>query len=297
MLILSLPQIINLWGLHPFQNNKTKSDLKIVTYNVRNFDLYNWSKNEASGKKIFDKLSEINPDIICFQEFYSQPNSKWNNIETLKRELGFPHYYFTRELVLNNGRQWGIATFSKYPIIRYKELIKSSTSNRYNVFPNKGIYTDIALEKDTVRVINVHLASIYLGREDYNTIENISEPSDITMEESKSIILKLLKAYSRRGNQVKQLREFLDSEQPHPLIICGDYNDLPTSYAYNQISKNMQDAFLNKGWGPGATYNGPLPAMRIDNILVDKSLQIQSIEIIKLDISDHWPMVAEIDLD
>ncbi|MEZ5009725.1 MAG: endonuclease/exonuclease/phosphatase family protein [Chitinophagales bacterium] len=299
ILLLSIPQIKNLWGMHisPKQTTIASNSLKILTFNVRNFDLYNWSKNNDSRAEIFSAIKTADPDVICFQEFYSETNSDWDNIAQLKEELGLKYYYFTRELVLKEGRQWGIATFSKFPIIRYDEMVKSDDANKHGNYPSKAIFTDIALPTDTIRFINTHLASIYLNQDDYVTIEKLSEQEKISYEKSKPIIAKLRKAYTKRGKQVTKLKDFLNNQdQPHPIIISGDFNDLPTSYAYNSLSKNFQDAFLKTNWGTGATYNGLIPAMRIDFMLIDKKLNIAASEIIDLRISDHLPLLVTLNL-
>lgn len=300
VLLFSIPQINNLWArkLAKKQPSAAHQPFKLLTYNVRNFDLYNWSKNNDSKTEIFNTLKSADPDVICFQEFYSQPNSDWDNIARLKSELGLPYYYFTRELVLKEGRQWGIATFSKYPIIAYDEFIQNEEISKHGNYPSKAIYTDIALPNDTIRLINTHLASIYLNQDDYTTIEKLSEQEKISYERSKPIISKLLKAYRKRGRQVQQLKDFLTTQNhTYPIIIAGDFNDLPTSYAYNALSKHFNDAFLKTSWGAGATYNGLIPALRIDFMLVDKQLDIAATEIIDLKISDHLPLMVTLDLN
>ncbi|MCP4122261.1 MAG: endonuclease/exonuclease/phosphatase family protein [Bacteroidetes bacterium] len=296
VLILSIPQIGNFWAFSALNSHKdVKADFSLMTYNVRNFDLYNWSRNDDSRERIFNMLSQSNPDVICFQEFYSKPASQWDNIQKIKAELELNHYYFTRELVLNEGRQWGIATFSRFPITGYGELMQSPKPNSRGNRPHRGVYTDIAINSDTIRIINIHLASIYLGREDYSTLEHITGPNDQTIKKSRSIVIKLLKAYKKRGVQVRQLAKFLkEAEQPYPIIICGDMNDLPSSYAYNKLSKGFDDAFLNTGWGMGATYNGPIPGLRIDCALVDRSMEVTESKIINLRISDHLPLLTKI---
>ena len=44
--------------------------LKIMSYNVRLFDLYNWTKNEKTRDQILTFLKEEDADVICFQEYY-----------------------------------------------------------------------------------------------------------------------------------------------------------------------------------------------------------------------------------
>ena len=44
--------------------------IKIMSFNVRLFDLYNWSKNEKVKSNILSFIKKESPDIICFQEYY-----------------------------------------------------------------------------------------------------------------------------------------------------------------------------------------------------------------------------------
>lgn len=300
ILLLSTPQILNLWGFHiksPNAVDPTQTQLKILTYNVRNFDLYNWSHNEASKETIFTVLEEVDADIICFQEFYSARGGEWDNIKRLKEELGYKHYYFSRELIKEEGRQWGIATFSKFPITNYGELLKTARKNETDKTYHKAAFTDIESPIGKIRVLNMHLASIYFDNSDYSTIGHLSDTEGLSIEKSKPIISKLLKGFERRGNQVKELNQFLKEETTsHPIILCGDFNDNPTSYSYNQLSKNLQDGFLKTSWGLGATYNGIIPGLRIDFTLLDKKFKIHSSEKVDLDISDHIPILTTFSL-
>jgi endonuclease/exonuclease/phosphatase family metal-dependent hydrolase len=297
VLILSVPQIGNLWGFNFIHKQAEGTTFRLMTYNVRNFDLYNWDENEKSREQIFNMLRENKPDIICFQEFYSKPGGHWDNISDCRTDLGLDHYYFTRELILDEGRQWGIATFSRFPIVRTGEIMQIPEKNSRGLQPFKGIFTDLSIGEDTLRVFNIHLASIYLAREDYTTLENIAGQQEIDINRSRYIVAKLMRAFRKRGGQVKQLLDFLASEeQVHPVIIAGDFNDTPTSYAYNKLSKGLQDAWTCSNWGPGATYNGPIPALRIDQILVDETLSVARTRVVNSRISDHSPMIADIEM-
>ena len=37
----------------------------------------------------------------------------------------------------------------------------------------------------------------------------------------------------------------------YPVILCTDLNDTPFSYAYHQVSSNLNDAFKESGFGLG----------------------------------------------
>ena len=85
-------------------------------------------------------------------------------------------------------------------------------------------------------------------------------------------------------------------KSPYPVIVCGDFNDIPNSYAYNTIGKGMKNAFAEKGSGIGRTFSGISPTLRIDNIFVaDKFSVDQFLRIPKI-LSDHFPVFADVQL-
>src|ERR1035437_1748374 len=82
-------------GGFPYEfHKKTKEKgIKIMTYNVRNFDLYNWHGNFKKRDSIIDYLKEIKPDIICFQEYYNDKVNTYNTNDSLRRILHLPYVH------------------------------------------------------------------------------------------------------------------------------------------------------------------------------------------------------------
>lgn len=274
-----------------------------MSYNVKNFDLYDWSKNENDRDSIFSIVKKEKPDIVAFQEFYTQNNSNFDNLKKMINELGYTHAHFEPSLTLKNNRQWGVAIFSKFPFI-----------NPQRVFPDKHINTahfiDIVLSPknygvaDTLRIFAAHLQSIHLGKNDLlylNEIEHEITGKDTTTNDLNhlksigSIVTKLKTAFQQRAEQAELLAKFIQTS-PHKVVLCGDFNDTPVSYTYNTISKNLQDAFLNTQYGMGRTYIGLLPHLRIDYIFLDKKLKIKDFNIIKKEHSDHYPITCTFSL-
>lgn len=293
-LLLCVPQLMHLFAFGKNKENVSQHSFKIMSYNVRNFDLYNWSENVEAQAKIFETLKEENPDIICFQEFYSDTSKNFNTIVKLK-QLGYKHYFFAKELILRNSDEWGIATFSKYPIVKSEKLLQEDDLNYFKKRPYKCISTDIKFQNQTIRIFNVHLQSIHFGKDEYNLIDNVKNPNHSSIEEkaAKKLIRKLVVGFKERAKQVGRLQKIL-SEQNIPYMVCGDFNDLPNSYTYNIISKNMKDAFLESGFGVGATFNNNIPFLRIDYILLPKEFQATDFRVIKNPISDHFPVVTNV---
>lgn len=281
-----------LWG-RGFKKTPTEYDLKIMNYNVRNFDLYNWSNNQVARQTMMDIVKNENPDIICFQEFFSDEGKKLDNIQYIKKELGYKYYYFTRELVKSDTRQWGIATFSKYPILSKKNILKQEHPSAYGNYPYKGIVTEILYNEDTFNIVNVHLQSVFLDDKDYETLKKITDGEKVDVEDNMSIIRKILVAYKRRATQIENLFVELATLNKNT-IICGDFNDTPVSYTYNKITNEYKDVFPSTGKGWGATYNRFFPGFRIDFIMISKDLSPLKTYTIKDKTSDHNPLVSYI---
>lgn len=292
-----LPQLFKLIAT----NIKTSTEhtdkttlIKVMSYNVRDFDLYNWSENINSKEKIFQTIQEANPDVISFQEFYNDTSAEFNTIKQLQK-LGYKYNYFTRELVLRGSDEWGIALFSKWPIREAGSVVKQTFNTGYGKKPFKGLYADIMVDNTVIRFIDVHLQSIYFGTEDYATIDEFRATQSLNEHGIKSIIIKLRKAFERRAQQADQLKEFLNA-QDKPIILCGDFNDLPNSYAANVVSKNLKDAFISRNFGIGHTYNGKLPFLRIDYMLTSPAFEIHKCKVLNNKISDHFPLYMECSL-
>ena len=147
----------------PWNDKKLEEDvaaIKIMSFNVRLFDLYNWSKNKETRQAIFEFIKKENPDIIAFQEFYADDDNEFINVEKLKEILNFPYNDYEFTLTLRKKHHWGIATYSKHKIIGSGHVNFRVKSN------NVCIYSDMLINKDTVRVYNMHLQSIHLLKEE-----------------------------------------------------------------------------------------------------------------------------------
>jgi endonuclease/exonuclease/phosphatase family metal-dependent hydrolase len=202
---------------------------------------------------------------------------------------------FSALALTHNGKKeipFGLATFSNYPIISSRKMDFSNTNMSF------CLVTDIAFPTDTVRVINVHLESIRFRKEDYmfvNELANNRNSGNDLKQGSRVILSKMKRAYMKRAVQVNELKAII-ADSPYRTMVCGDFNDTPTSYVYRQVTEPLQDAFKIAGSGLGQTYRELLPILRIDYILPDKSMKVFHYKTIHSDLSDHYPIVARIGL-
>ncbi len=262
--------------------------IKVTSYNCMLFDLYNWSKSYETRNKILTGLSDMEPDILCLQEFYtSEEKGDFNNTDTLQSLLNMPYHHKEYTVTMRELDHWGVATFSKYPIVNQGKLIFKTKSN------NICIFSDLLIDKDTVRVYNVHLQSISFSKGDNKFLEDVISEKDAEdeVENSKSILRRLKRAFTKRTKQVDMVVTHMKTCR-YRIILCGDFNDTPASYSYQQLSKQLSDAFVEKGTGFGRTYAGKWPQFRIDYILHDKKFKCLNYKRNDETFTDHFAITA-----
>jgi endonuclease/exonuclease/phosphatase family metal-dependent hydrolase len=275
----------------PFSNEKNHdttniNPLKITSYNVRLFDLYEWGNQGKyeNRNKIFKFLEEKKSDIICFQEFYQQDKpTKFATRDTLKIILNTPYCHERYSHKLEGRQNFGIAMLSKYPMISRGDIMFDDPLNIDN---NYCIFADIVKNNDTFRIYNVHLQSIKFKKDDYKVFSKNAHKIVNKKSTFELLIEKLKIAYPKRAEQARKVVEHMQ-QSPFPVIICGDFNDTPMSYSYNIFNSLYTDAFRNSSSGLGITYAGKVPAGRIDYIFHSKNLHSSFFSIQKEVYSDH----------
>jgi len=75
-----------------------------------------------------------------------------------------------------------------------------------------------------------------------------------------------------------------------PSIICGDFNETPQSYAYSILAENRMDSYVEQGRGLGISYQGKIPWLRIDYVLLPDSFSVHHHQLQSWPYSDHAPV-------
>jgi endonuclease/exonuclease/phosphatase family metal-dependent hydrolase len=289
--VVKLPVILQWGGSHdkPDFIEGQSEEISMMSFNVRLFDLYNWTNSHQTKAKIFDLFEYNNPKILCIQEFYSGNRKNQDNVKAIN---AFMHYKATHaEFPINlyGTEHFGMATFSAFPIVYKGTLYFDNTT------ANMCIYTDIKIHEDTIRVYNCHLQSVRFDEKEYKFLESIAneeedQPSgEEAAKRTRNILSRLKNAFIKRSKQVDLISAHI-AKSPYPVIVCGDFNDTPISYTYKSISENLLDAFRESGSGLGSTYAGPIPGLRIDYILHSPRINSYDFNIGKMKISDHYPL-------
>ena len=241
-------------------NPSLNDDIKVMSYNVRMFNFWNWIDDANILNKIKSFIKKQTPDILLIQECY-----EFNNIS-------YPYKYIKPT---EHNVKVGLAIYSKFPIIHQGSFDFKNTSNNI-------IFADIVRKKDTIRVYNFHLQSLGLKADK----ENFGE------ENSQKVIKSLAEGFKKQAYQAKLFMQH-EKKWKGKKIIGGDFNNTSYSWVYNQISKDKKDAFIEAGKGFGKTFNYWFP-MRIDFILTDENAIINTFTSFSEKNSDHFPIQAKI---
>jgi endonuclease/exonuclease/phosphatase family metal-dependent hydrolase len=258
-------------------------DFTLMSYNVRLFNLYEGPGSTGTEKEILELIGNEMPDILCIQEYFS--GGDWGRLNNrINQAIGGNGESHVKMTGMGRGSYYGIATFSRFPIISRGEIIHPNSSSF-------TIYSDIVVETDTFRVFNNHLQSFRLRRMERSFLGEITGNREKSMSEIRSMSVSLRDGFVKRASQATVLKAFIDSS-PYPVIVTGDFNDTPVSYSYRKIRKGLTDSFLKSGYGTGFTYKGKYPPNRIDYILHDTRLKSVSFSIARVKFSDHYPVKA-----
>lgn len=264
-------------------SGEKEGSLKMLSYNVRLFNYFETKKGSGSEKKVFEFIKAQDCEIICIQEYFVQGDPSANE-KLAKSMLGGKYYSHIKLIGRGKNRFYGIATYSRFPIVRKGEIIHPVSSSL-------TIFSDIVIQKDTFRIYNNHLQSFRLKTIEKSLLEEMTSEEKETLEEVKSLSVNLKKGFVRRALQSQVVKDHITSSK-YPVIVAGDFNDTPVSYTYRKIRKGLNDSFVNSGYGAGFTYKGNYPPNRIDYILYSDALTNNHFDIIKVKYSDHYPIVA-----
>ena len=246
-----------------------ESGFSIMSYNVRLFNAYNWIKKEGVKNEIFDLFNRRNADILCIQEFYAP------------KQLPDMDYPFQHIGLQNKKSKWHMAIYSKFAQIK-----KGTVSIKGERMNNTCIFSDMVFQGDTIRIYNIHLASNWFDKSDLAFMENPEISKEAIKKGVFGIVKRLKNSFQKRAMQVEVIKQHME-KAPYKIIVCGDFNDTPNSFAYHKISEGLQDAFLNKGKGIGSTFLGKIPFLRIDYILHSQTLNTSSFDTHQQKLSDH----------
>lgn len=100
---------------------------------------------------------------------------------------------------------------------------------------------------------------------------------------------------SERLSNVAEIRGLLNQYEGKPVVLCGDFNDVPASRTHKALAALFVDAWQTKGEGDGFTIPVEKPDRRIDYVWTSKEppVEVLAAKVIATDASDHLPVLVE----
>ena len=290
-LLVNLITILICWGsvhryfpLH-FQTKEipTENTIKVLTYNVMSFGFHPHTKEDPN--EILDYIAKSDADIVCLQEYFESKSEKHLTIGKIRKALSMYPYYNASFSNTNNHYKSGIAIFSKYPISKSRKIKYESENNSSSIH-------EIKINGKKLTLINNHLESFKLTSEDKSKYsEFIKNPGTDLLDGIKgSFQQKLGPAFTIRAKQARKIKEEIEKAKTDYILVCGDFNDTPISYAHRTIQGKLHDAFAKSGSGLGVTYNRNVFRFRIDHILYSSNMKSFNCTVDKVYYSDHHPV-------
>lgn len=281
-------------GWHYFGKNDLQPGprkLKVMTWNIHGLGIYDKPVDPTTDDKIIDFIEQEAPDIVCLPEFYTIYSNALKPYSTaILKRCGYKEYRFKDDNSLGIKIYLGTAIFSKYPIRAFKDI----PMDKYVYL----LQCDVRLpDNQTLRTYFIHLQSFMLTDRDKSLIEDVKHrEKDMPYTKTLNYAKRFGKAYERRAKQADSAADII-AQSPYPIVICGDFNDLPGSYTYHTMKGKLNDVFSEKGRGFGRTYNLFLPTLRIDYIFYDpKFLKLVGYKSTRTNLSDHNPVIANFEL-
>ena len=296
LLIVSIPHARSTWGIPSMPDSKatpgSQASLRVLSWNVRQFNRFAWIGVPGVQDSILALMERSDADVICIQETYLEATSgrearknPWMSRDILKAATGMP--YLMEEIDLGRGsdKLFGLVVLSRYPLMDKQSLKFENDRN------NSAMSVDVNVDGDTIRVFNVHLSSIGFEEADYEDARNVRDEAA-----RMRILHRLQNAWAKRAPQARQVAESV-CLSPHPVILAGDFNDTPVSYASEQMAECLVDGYTRSGiWNMpalGGTYQGELPFLRIDQMWHSPIFECVSYKTIDVALSDHRPVLGE----
>ena len=260
--------------------------LKFMTFNTWGFGSQFEPGNKAVTKETRRKMLQYIVDedchVVCLQEA-SYDKIVQKDVDSIVR----PKMPYLDTCKVESGTT--LMVLSKYPIKKHEVLKYESKGNLSAAF-----FLDVN-GKELI-VVNNHLETNSFSKEEKSQFRDMVKGDMGRSEmktESKFILRKLGAAAVIRAPQADAVASFVRMHKGRSMIVCGDFNDIPISYARRTIAKDLVDCYVSTAMGPGFTYHRNGMYVRIDNVLCTDDLEPHNFSVNKkCNLSDHYPVIG-----
>jgi len=233
--------------------------IRVMTYNIH---VGVGMDKKLDLPRIAAVIKQQHADLVGVQEV-DRGVERTGRIDEIAELAKLTHMDFAFAFNLKyQGGQYGVAILSRYPIRATDHRLYLNTREA----ERRGfIRAEINVDGRTVNFVTTHLDYQYEDGRVFEAEQLLAALKDV------------------KG----------------PLIVVGDFNDVPTGGAYKLMSEQFADAWIESGASDqGLSYPADKPAKRIDYILSRRTDRIRSKKAWTVNTlaSDHVPVVADLEI-
>lgn len=247
------------------RKTQQRNRLRIMTYNVH-------SCIGMDGKLDVERIARViaraHPDVVALQELDvgRLRTGSTDQAQQLAHYLAMKFHFHPALLV--EEERYGDAILTHLPLRLVKAAALPGLADKPRLEPRGALWVAIDAGDAEIQLINTHLG--------------------LNPRERTAQLAALL------GSDWLE-----DAACREPVILCGDFNALPSSTVYRRLAGRLSDVQVAaQSHRPINTYSGRFPSFRIDHIFVSSDLEVCAVEVPSSELSrsasDHLPLIAEI---
>lgn len=251
-------------GTFQWETQKAES-LRVMTYNVHSCI---GMDGKVDIRRIARVIAQAQPDIVALQELDVGKARSFGKDQAhlIARHLDMDFHF--HPVIHLEEELYGDAILTRLPLRLIKAGPLPGLEGNLQREPRGALWVAVEFRGSEVQIINTHLG--------------------LSVRE--------------RGVQVDALlgREWLShADCRGPVILCGDFNAMPSSAVYRQLAARFKDVQTQiPGLRPRGTFFSRFPQMRLDHIFISDDLAAVTMTTIDSQLartaSDHLPLVAEV---
>src|SRR5687767_4374510 len=226
------------------------------------FVSYNILHNQRGKDAILAEIQRLEPDFVLLQEVESR------DVDEMARRLGMRsayegRVYYPSENLAGRRASWGNAILSKHPLYEAQSIPNLGGGSF-------GVWAAAVVDGKKFHVACVHLSATW-------------KASPRHMQEQAN------RRHVELTNLVRAWGELVRA----PIVVGGDFNQLPMGNNYFVMTEHWTDALASIG-RTGNTFKAGLLRTRIDYVLVSREWRVRDGAVVNADASDHRPVWVEL---
>lgn len=256
----------------PFNHKEIipSAHLRVVAYNGGNLVAFTKKYKKPDLQVPGKYFQSLQADIFCLQEFSKA------QVEVMLRNLDSSyHFEFVPPLGL----------LTRYPIHQTGYLSLPGSKTPFALWADVG-----TSDTTTLRVYSIYMPSNRVSTD----ADQLVKGGDLKEQSTWRKIGRMLLKYRGAANKRLEAYKLMEQELVNlniPYVLGGDFNDVPQSYLYHQVTQRHTDSFRTHR-GLSTTYGGVIPFLRIDYLFASPSLLPLSYKRDKVFFSDHYPIIS-----